>query len=127
MSPVVATFAKLLPLAGHAGDYQPAAVEHAEELLQLLQGDFLRREFILEAFLDLVQTGPAVEHLEDGVFLLLEAVVVQSDRLLHHPVRLTQVLLFARGQIGSLPERQLPGGTGYQTVGQSGHRSAAGG
>ena len=42
--PLVAAFAELAALAGHVGHHQPAAVQHAQELLQLLQRDLLRRE-----------------------------------------------------------------------------------
>ena len=75
-----------MPLARHAGHHQPAAVQHAQEVVQLLEGDLLRGEFVLEALLDLVQARLAVEHLQDGVFFLLEAEVVQAHRVLDHPV-----------------------------------------
>ena len=74
------------PLARRADHHQPAAVQHAEKLLQFFQGDLLRGKFGLEALLDFVQADVPVEHLQDGVFLLLEAIVVQADGLLDDPV-----------------------------------------
>ena len=51
----VAALAKLMPLAGHVGDHQSAAVQHSQELLQFFEGDLLRRKLGLESLLDLVQ------------------------------------------------------------------------
>ncbi len=119
---LVAAFAELAALAGHVGHHQPAAVQHAQELLQLLQRDLLRRELGLEPLLDLVQAGLAVEHLQDGVFLLLEAEVVQAHRVLHHPVAAAQVVLPPGGKVRPLADAELPGGTGQQAVGEGDHR-----
>ena len=91
-----------LALARRGGQHQPAAVQHAQELLQLLEGDFLRGKLVLETLLDLVQAGFAVEHLQDRVFFLLEAEVVQPDRLLDDPVGAAQVVLLARDRSGRL-------------------------
>ena len=110
-----------MALAGHVGHDQPAAVQHAQKLLQLFQRDLLRRELGLEAFLDLVQAGLAVDHVEDGEFLVLEAEVVQPHRLLDDPVALAHVALPPRGQVRPLADRQLAAGTGDQAVGESGH------
>ncbi len=46
----------------------------------------------------------AVEHVQDGVLFLLEAVVVQPHRLLHHPVRPPQVVLPPRREVRPLPD-----------------------
>ena len=73
--PLVAALAELTALAGHVGDHQTAAVQHPQELLQLFQRDLLRRKLGLESLLDLVEAGRPVEHLQDGEFLFLEAVV----------------------------------------------------
>ena len=88
------------PWPGAAASDQPAAVQHAQKLLQLFQRDFLRGIFGLEAFFDLVQAGVAVEHLQDGVFFLLEAEVVQADGLFDDPVATAEVLLPARQRSG---------------------------
>ena len=90
------------PWPGRRRDHQPAAVQHAQELLQLVQRDFLRGKFGLEAVFDLVQADVAVEHLQDGVFFFLEAEVVQSDGFLDDPVAAAQVLLPARERSGRL-------------------------
>ena len=39
-----AALAQLLALAGHVGDHQAAAVQHADEVVQLLDRDLLRAE-----------------------------------------------------------------------------------
>ena len=67
----------------------------------------------------------AVEHLQDGVFLLLEAEVVQPDRVLDDPVAAAQVMLPARGQVRPLADGQFPGGTGKQAVGEGDHDGAS--
>ncbi len=89
----VAALDQLLPLAGRIGEHQAAAVQHADELLQLLGADRLRREFALEALGDLVEARVAVEHLQDGEFLFLEAVILQADRILHDPVQAALVAM----------------------------------
>ena len=104
-----AALEQLLALAAHGGDHQPAAVQHAQELLQLVQGDLLRGELVLEPVLDLVQAGVAVEPLQDGVFLFLEAEVVQPHRVLDDPVGAAQVVVPPRAEVGPLADRQLAG------------------
>ena len=74
---------------------------------------------LLELDLDFVEARLAVEHLQDGVLFFLEAEVVQPDRLLDHPIELALIALLQRGQVGPHPHRQLPSGTGNQTVGQA--------
>ena len=118
---LVAAFAELSSLARHADHYQSAAVQLAEELLELLQGDFLGRELRLEPLLDLVQACLAVDHLEDGVLLLLEAEVVQPHRILDDPVALAEVALPPRREVLPLVDRHFPGGAGNQAVSQGGH------
>ena len=105
----VAAFDELLALAGGVGDHQPAAVEHADELLQLLGADRLRRKVALEAFGDFVEARLAVEHLQDRVFFFLEAVVLQADGIFDDPVEpaLVALLLALRSgrlRIGSFRE-----------------------
>ena len=53
-------------------------MQHADELQQIVKGDFLRRELRLELFLDLVQARAAVEHAQDREFFLVKAEVVQA-------------------------------------------------
>ena len=50
-----AALEQLLALAAHGGDHQPAAVQHAEELLEFFQGDLLRGKLLFEAVLQLVE------------------------------------------------------------------------
>ena len=104
-----AALAELLALAGDVGDHQAAAVQHADELLQLFDRDLLRRKRPLELDLDLVQARLAVEHLQDGVLFFLKAEVVQPDRLLDHPVDLAQIALLLRRQVGPHRASAAPG------------------
>jgi hypothetical protein len=113
---------ELLALASHGGDHQPAAVQHPQELLQLVERDLLRRELGLEALLDLVHARLPVEHLEDRELLLLEAVVVQPDRVLHDPVAAAQVVVAAGAEVRPFPQRELSGGAGKKTVVEGDHR-----
>ena len=83
-------------LARRVGEHQPAAVQHADEVLQLLDADRLRRELGFEPLGDLVEARLAVEHLQDGELFFLEAEVLQADRVLHHPVGAALVALPAR-------------------------------
>ena len=97
-----AALEELCPLALHTDDDQAAAVELTEELLQFFQRDLLGRELRLELVFDLVHARLAVEHLEDGELLLLEAIVVKSDRVLHYPIASSMVALAARERSGRL-------------------------
>ena len=62
----------------------------------------------------------AVEHLQDRVLFLLEAEVVQADRILHDPVAAAQIMLL-RDQVRPPADGQHPGGTGQQTVVKGNH------
>ena len=106
---LAAALEELFALPAHGGDHQPAAVQHAQELLQLVERDLLRGELGLEPVLDLVEARVAVEPSEDGVLLFLEAEVVQPDRVLDDPVAAAQVVVPARRQIGPLPDGQASG------------------
>ena len=117
----VAALAELPALAGQVGHDEPAAVQHPQELLQFLQGDLLRRKIGFKAVLDFVQAGLPVEHLQDGVFFLLEAEVVQAHRVLHHPVAAAEIVLPPRHQVGPPADGQHPGGTGQQAVAKGHH------
>ena len=111
-----AAFEQLPALPRHAGEDQPAAVQHAQETVQLFQRDLLRRILLLETVLDLVQAGLAVEPVEDGVFFFLKAEVGQPHGVLDHPVALPQVMVPAGHQIAPLAHRHLPGGAGNHAV-----------
>ncbi len=102
------------PWPGGVGDHQPAAVQHADELLQLFGANRLRRELALEALGDFVEARLAVEHLQDGELLFLEAEVLQADGVLHDPVEPPLVAMLPGAQIGPLADRQLPRGAGDQ-------------
>ena len=109
-----------MSLAGRVGDHQAAAVQHAEELLQLFEGDFLRRKLGLEPLLDFVEAGCPVEHLQDGELFFLEAVVGQADRVFHHPVAAAEIVLpLATGRAAC--GWATSGGTRQQTVLQGDH------
>ena len=114
-----AAFDELLALAGGVGDHQAAAVEHADELLQLLGADGLRREVAFETLGDFVEARVAVEHLQDRVLFFFEPVVLQADGVFDDPVEPALVALLARFQIGPLANRQLTRGAGNQAVGES--------
>ena len=67
----------------------------------------------------------AVQPVQQGVFLFLEAEVVQPHRVLDDPVAAPQVMLAARDQIGPPPDRQRACGTGKQTVVKGDHESGS--
>ena len=114
-------FDQLLALPGRVGDHQPAAVQHADELLQLLGANRLRRKLALETIGDLVQARLPVEHLQNGELFFLEAEVLQADWVFHHPVNPPLVPMPAGAQIGPLANRQPSRRAGNQTFGKSGH------
>ena len=122
----VAAFDELLALAGGVGDHQPAAVQHADELLQLFGADRLRREVALETLGDFVEARLAVEHLQDRVLFFFEAVVLQPDGILHDPIDPALVALLLALQIGPLADRQLARRAGDKAVGECGHREGLG-
>ncbi len=122
---LAAALEQLLSLAAHGGDHQPAAMQHAEELLQLVKSHFLRRKLVFEAVLELVEADAAVQPVQEGVFLFLEAGVGQTHRVLHDPVAAAQVMLPPRNQVGSPPDRQRPGRTGEQAVVEGDHGRAS--
>ena len=118
---LVAALDELLALAGGVGDHQAAAVQHADELLQLFGADRLRREVALEPLGDFVEARLAVEHLQDRVLLFLEAVVLQADGILHDPIEPPLVAMLPRAQIGPLANRQLSRRAGDKAFGKGGH------
>ena len=118
----VPPLAKLNPLAGDLADHKAAAMQHADELLQVAVGHLLRREAGLESLLDLLKTRPAVQHLEDRILFLVEAEIIESHRFLDDPVRAAVVLLAARDQIGSHAQPHRPRRTADQTFRKGGHR-----
>ncbi len=118
---LAAAFEQLFALAAHAGDHQPAAVQHAEELLQLVEGDLLRRKFVLKAVFELVEAHLPVQPVQQGVFLFLETEVGQAHRVLDDPVAAAEVVLPPRDQVGPPPDRQRTGGTGKQAVVKGDH------
>ncbi len=118
---LVAALAKLHALPGDVGQDQPAAVQRADEVLQLLDGDLVRRELGLEGVLDLIQAGVAVQHLQDEELPFLEAEVLQADRVLDHPAHPPLIAMPLGDQVRPHPQRELAGGRGNQAVGKSGH------
>ena len=75
-----APFDELLALTRRVGDHESAAVQHADELLQLLGANGLRRKLLLEPLGDFVEARLAIEHLQDRVLFFFEAVILQPDR-----------------------------------------------
>ena len=75
---LVAALLELPALPRRVGQHQAAAVEHADEVLQLLDANRLRRELGFEPLGDVVEARVAVEHLQDGELLLLEAEVLEA-------------------------------------------------
>ena len=57
--------------------------------------DLARRKSGFILLFDFVKAGFAVEHLQDGKLLLLEAEIIQPDRFFHDPVRTAVVELLA--------------------------------
>ena len=96
-------------------------MQHADELLQLLGANRLRREIALEPLGDFVEARLAVEHLQNRVFLFLEAVILQADRILHDPIQPPLIPLLPRLQIGPLANRQLSRRAGDKAIGKRGH------
>ncbi len=99
---LVAAQAELPALARYVGHHQPAAMKHAQELLQLVESDFLGRKIVFEPFLDFVHADRAVEHLQDGEFFFLKTEVLQTHGIFHHPVGSTQVVLPCATRSGRL-------------------------
>ena len=83
------------PLTAGVGDDQSASVQHADELLQVLERDPLGRELGLEPLLDCLQRCFAIEHVEDGKLLLVESEIVESDGFLDDPVNTSMVFVAA--------------------------------
>ena len=79
-----------------------------DELLQILESDLLRCELVLEAVLDRIQAGVAIQPLQDRKLFVVEAEVIQPDRLLDDPVLLAMVALAARRQVGTDPQPYHP-------------------
>ncbi len=57
----------------------PLAMQHADELLQVLQSDPLRRESGLKRIADRLHARFSIEHTKDGVFFFMKAKVVETD------------------------------------------------
>ena len=93
-------------------------MQHAHELQQVVKGDLLRRELRLEFFLDVVEAAAAVEHAQDRELFVVEAEVVQPDRLLHDPERPAVIAMAARVEIGPHPQRQRTRGRANQAFGK---------
>ena len=123
---LVAALLELPALPRRVGQHQAAAVEHADEVLQLLDADGLRRELGLEPLGDVVEARLAVEHLQDGELFFLEAEVLQAHRVLHDPVDAALIALPPRLEIRPHADRELPRGTGDNAVGEGGHGQEAG-
>ena len=77
-------------------------MQHANKMMKVLEGNFLRREFPLKSLLDFFHARLSVEHVEDGKFLFMKAVVIQSDRFLHDPVSTTLVLVTRKVRSGRI-------------------------
>ena len=119
-------FLSCQPWPGGVGDHQPAAVQHADELLQLFDADRLRRELALEPLGDFVEARLAVEHLQDGVLFFLEAEVLQADGLLHDPVDAALVALLPRARSGRMRIGSFARRAGDKAVGKRGHGEVEG-
>ena len=80
---------------------------------------------VFEAVFQLVEADVAVQPVQQGVFLFLEAEVVQPHRVLDDPVAASQVMLAAGDEVGPPPDRQRACGTGKQTVVKGDHESGS--
>ena len=96
-------------------------MQHADEILQFLQRDRLRCELGLELVLEFVEARVPVEHLQDGELLLLEAVILQANRLLDDPVRATVVAVTPYFEVRAHPQPERAGRTGNKAVGERNH------
>jgi hypothetical protein len=64
-------------------------------LLKVTEGDLLGCETLLEAILDLLQADVTVEQPKDEILLVMEAIILQADRLLDDPISRPLVMVTA--------------------------------
>jgi hypothetical protein len=83
-------------------------MEHADEMLQIGEGDLLRREIFFELFLDALHARLTIEHAEDRVFLFVKPEVGEPDRLFDDPVDSPLIAVFASLQVGTHAQRNGP-------------------
>src|SRR5690606_38277996 len=98
-----------------------AAVQHPDELLQIAEGDLLRRKTTFKSIFDLLQANVAVEHAEDKVFLIMKAVILQAHRLLDDPVAGTLIVVPAGGEVRPFANRKWPRRAADQRFGECCH------
>ena len=67
---------ELHALARRVGEHQPAAMEHSDKVLQLLDANRLRGKFGFKLLGDIFQARLTVEHLQNGELFFLEPVVL---------------------------------------------------
>ena len=108
-------------MLGSEGDNQSALVKLPEEVLQFVEGYFLRREFLFKSFFDFIETVVAVKELKQGVFFFLQAKVPRADGVFENPVVLSGRSLLLGGQVWSKLDRQFSGGAGCEGVGHGGN------
>ncbi len=82
----VATPLELSALPRSVGDDQAASMQHADKMLQVLQGDPLRGVILFKSVLDVLVTRIPVQHLQDRKLFFLKTKVLEPHRLLNDPV-----------------------------------------
>jgi len=80
---------------------QPRRQELLAELLQVLQGKPIGAKALFKFLLGVVERVAAVHHPQQEMFVLLEAVIAQADRILDDVVSPPFVFLRLDGEIGA--------------------------
>ena len=120
-APLLVAAKQLAPLPRDVGHHERTAVQRADKLVQFGERDFLRRESLFEAVLDLIETRGAVQRLQNRKLFVFEPVILQRHRVLQHPILPPLKTMPPRHQIRAHPQRQRPTGTGFENVGEWGH------
>ncbi len=108
--------AELRPLTRQIGDDQVAAVQHPDQAAEFLVRDLLRRVLVLEPALDLVETDPAIQQVEEEILFLLKAKVRERQRILDNPIWLPLVTMSLDDKVRPLLHGQGPRGRTAQTI-----------
>ena len=106
LSLLISASTQLPTLATGMRDNQAATVKHANELLQILQGNALRCKFCLKGFPNLLKRGLSIQHIENGKLLLVKAEVVESYRFFHDPIRTPIITMTTRFQVRTTTQPQ---------------------
>ena len=90
--PLLATFQKLVPLVGNAGDDQVALVQLSDKALDFFKRDLLRRKLRFKLLFDRFERFRSVEILENEIFFVLKTKILHPYRIFHNPVGTTKIV-----------------------------------